>query len=85
MPVWNKTINLGDVWTDPVLDFNEKVEKITERIKESGWRAITPHSHTFDELIARLDHATTVPEFDQIFSAVYDLADLDRVWIETDR
>lgn len=83
MPHWNKTVNLADVWKNEDLTFEEQVEKIVERIKNSGWRKFTPYPHTFDELIENLEKSETKEAFNDVWEEVYDLADVDRVWIET--
>ena len=80
--VWFLTVPLADVWKNPELSFDEQVEKIVERIKESTWRSITPYPHTFDELIATLEKSSDAQEFNATWDEVMDLADLDRVWVE---
>jgi hypothetical protein len=86
VPNWALTIRLGDVvtrWKQGDLDITELAEKVTERIKDSRWRSFTADTEGFDTAMADLAGITTRYEYEQIFEAVYDLADLDRVWIET--
>ncbi len=81
--VWHLKIDLSQIWQSGLLDFDEKREKIVEAIKASGWRALTPYPDTFDEYVANIEQAEDVSEFDEYFDVLYDLADGDRVWIET--
>ena len=84
MPQWNITIDVKDVWEN--FDKNDvpaSVKLVVERIKASGWRNITPYPHTFDQLISDLEASETLDEFNSWWSEVYDLADIDRVWIAT--
>lgn len=79
----NITVKLKDVWSDDGLPFEEKRDKIVERIKASGWRDITPYPDLFDDLVHDLGETVDTGEFDYLFVEFYDLADSDRVWIET--
>lgn len=86
MPVWNITLRLADLigqWKDGDLTIPELAEKVVERIKSSGWRDITPYPHTFDEVVTNLLSAEDRGEYENLFEEIYDLADQDRVWIET--
>lgn len=86
MAIWYLTIRLGDLVAqhkDGELDVTELAEKVVERIKGSGWRAITPYPHTFDQMLEELEGALDEERYMSTFEEIYDLADLDRVWIET--
>lgn len=83
MPSWNITVKLKDVWRNDGLSFEKRVEAIVERIKASGWRDLTPYPDLFDDLVHNLGEASDPGEFDYWFAEFYDLADSDRVWIET--
>lgn len=83
MANWIRIVKLKDVWHNDDLPFEKKRDKIVERIKESGWRDITPYPDTFDERVADLTASSDTSEFDSWFNELYDLADSDRVWIET--
>ena len=82
MPVWHLTIKLGDLWRADI-GFPEKRDKIVSVLKISGWRDLTDRQEDFDELIDELSETLNIQEFDLAFSDIYDLADADRVWIET--
>lgn len=86
MPVWHLTVKLTDL-TDQYrkgeLGVEELAEKVAERIKQSGWRDITPYPHTFDDTVSLLRGVDSESEYVAVFNELYDLADSDRVWIET--
>lgn len=86
MPVWHLTLRLGDLvgrWKDGDLHITELAQKVTERIKESRWRSFTGDTDEFDTALADLEKVENQAEYERVFEAVYDLADQDRVWIET--
>jgi hypothetical protein len=81
--VWHLKIDLSQIWQSGLLDFDEKRDRIVEVIKASDWRALTPYPDTFDEYVANVEKSEHVGEFDAAFDVLYELADSDRVWIET--
>jgi hypothetical protein len=82
--VWLITIDLKDTWNSfQDVGLEASLEQIVTRIKGSGWRELTPYPDTFDDLISDLEASTTLGEFNAWWAEVYDLADSDRVWIET--
>ena len=83
MPTWFETIKLGDVFHNEDLDLAEKVEEITTRLKQASWRAFSADPAEFDRLVEELSKAGSLQEFNFTWEELYDLADLDRVWIET--
>lgn len=85
MPVWNRTINLKPAvqlykTTD---DIPATAEKAVEIIEASGWLSDTPYPDTLRDHLNRLKQAATVQEYEAVFEWIYDVADQDRVWIET--
>lgn len=83
MPAWYLTINLSDVWKSEALDFDEQVEKIVQRLKYSGWSRLSEDPERLERVIQSLASASNENEFNAHLDDLYDLADLDRVWIET--
>lgn len=86
MPQWNQTISLGDLvqqWKNEQIDIPELAELVVERIKRSGWRELTPYPDTFDGMLVGLANAEDRYSYEAAFEEIYDLADSDRVWIET--
>ena len=82
MPVWHLTVKLGSLWREPMA-FPLKRDAVVEIIKGSGWRDLTGDPDEFDSALEELSETLSIPEFDAAFSDLYDLADYDRVWIET--
>lgn len=86
MPVntWLVTVDVSDEWKNfQENGFQKSVELIVAKIKESGWRDLTPYPDTFDELLADLENSYDLDEFNGWWNELYDLADSDRVWIAT--
>ncbi len=86
MTTWNITIKLGDLvgdWKAGRFDIPELARLVVERIKDSEWRKITPYPDSFDQTLDVLLRATGEGEYSAAFEEIYDLADADRVWIET--
>lgn len=84
MPQWNITIDVKDPWERSQEYGYEKFrDLIVTRIRESRWRDISAHQFRLDDLIEELEESLNVHEFNSIWSELYDLADLDRVWIST--
>lgn len=85
MPVWNRTINLKPAvqlykTTD---DIPATAEKAVEIIEASGWLSDTPYPDTLRDHLNRLKQAESEGEYRDAFDNIYDVADVDRVWIET--
>lgn len=82
MPVWHLTVKLGSVWRADLI-FPLKRDAVVEIVKKSGWRELTDDQETYDDLVEELSETLNLAEFDSVFNDLYDLADADRVWIET--
>lgn len=86
MPQWNRTIKLGDLiagWRAGEYGIEELADKVVERIEQSGWLDDTPYPDTLRDHLNGLKQATTPEGYQAAFNPVYDVADDDRVWIET--
>lgn len=86
MPHWALKVDLApevEAWKLGNLSIEELARKVVDRFKESGWRAFSPYPHTWDDTIDRLLQVETPAEYEAAFEYIYDLADQDRVWIET--
>ena len=83
-PVWDRKLNLADIFHNDALSFVESRDAIVRRIRISGW---LDGRDEFDDLVElvndHLAYAEDVKEFDELWDAVYDHADADRVWIQT--
>lgn len=85
MPVWNRTIDLK-----PAVEIYKThggvpatAEKAVEIIEKSGWLDDTPYPDTLRDHLAELKQATGEYDYVLAFDKIYDVADADRVWIET--
>lgn len=78
LPAWDKRINLADVFHNQDLTFEQRRDAIVKRIYGSGWNSDEAYT-----LAADLADTQNAEEFDEVWNAVYDLADYDRVWIAT--
>jgi hypothetical protein len=85
MPVWNRTINLAPAVElyKTTADIPKTAEKAVEIIEKSGWLADTPYPDTLRDHLNQLKQATTAVEYVAALNYIYDVADVDRVWIET--
>jgi hypothetical protein len=85
VPVWHRTIDLK-----PAVeiykangDIPATAAKAVEIIEASGWLADTPYPDTLRDHLGQLKQATDNYEYVSAFDRIYDVADEDRVWIET--
>lgn len=84
MPSWNLTVDLAPYWgPNGSYTFEERRDKIVETIRKSRWSLISDDPRALEVLLDELADAKDAIEFDGVFGFVYDLADDDRVWIET--
>lgn len=85
MPRWNRTIDLKpavEVYKE-TCDVPAAAEKAVEIIEKSCWLDETPYPDTLRDHLNQLKQATTPSEYEAAFEYIYDVADEDRVWIET--
>lgn len=86
MPHWELKIDLAPEvreYKNGKVGIEELAHKVVAKIKGTRWRSFSPYPHTWDDTIDRLLQATSESEYQAAFEYVYDLADEDRVWIET--
>lgn len=86
MPYWALKVDLApevEAYKLGNLSIEELARKVVDQLKGSGWRAFSPYPHTWDDTVDRLLQVETADEYDAAFEYIYDLADQDRVWIET--
>lgn len=86
MPVWNRTIDLTpavEIYKANPADITGTAEKAVEIIEKSGWLEDTPYPDTLRDRLERLKQATDAYEYTRAFDYIYDVADEERVWIET--
>lgn len=83
--VWNRTIDLKPavkIYEDS-RDIPKTAERAVEIIEKSGWLDDTPYPDTLRDHLNRLKQAADDYEYTHAFDYIYDVADEDRVWIET--
>lgn len=79
-PIWAHTLNLSDVYRIEEMTFEQIRDAIVDRIRKHKWFS---ENEYLEELVDGLSGAEDGNEFDDWFSQIYDIADFDRVWIET--
>lgn len=85
MPVWNRTIDLKPAVGiyKATGDIPATAAKAVEIIEASGWLEDTPYPDTLRDHLGRLKNAQDHYDYTVAFEWIYDVADTDRVWIET--
>jgi hypothetical protein len=85
VPVWNRTIDLEPHVRQFKADGNitKLAEVVVKQIEVSGWLTDTPYPDTLRDHLNALKQAVTPGEYTAAFDRIYDVADEDRVWIET--
>ncbi len=82
-PIWDRKIDLKDVFHNDAMTFEEKRDAIVGRIRASGW---LDGRGEFDELVMFVEELADTDNlewFDSVWDHIYDIADRDRVWIGT--
>lgn len=79
--VWHHTLRLGDIFHADDMSFDRKRDEIARRIRRASW--FDEHDFTLDDAVAGIEGAEDVAEFDEYWAALYDWADMHRVWVET--
>ena len=95
-PTWTATLRLGDLFHNEDLTFEAKRDGIVARTRRlpqvtQAQDVIDNHPESDDyynaedliNILEELADTKDVPEFDGVFSAFYDWADIARVWVET--
>lgn len=92
-PSWDGQLNLVDIFHNDDLDFTTKRDQIVARIKHlrayKDAKATPVESDDYYDaeellnLVEELGDVETVSDFDGVWSAFYDWADIARIWIKT--
>lgn len=80
MTPWLLTIDLKDVFHNEDLPFEQKRDEIVRRIRATGWHGDHPW---LEEIVDNLAESEDENDFDSWWDELYDVADIDRVWIAT--
>lgn len=81
MPRWYETVNLRDIFYDETISYESRRNKIVEKIKASRWYKLSGSDSWLHEVVDELRDSGTNREFNRWWSAFYDIADEDRIWI----
>lgn len=79
---WKHVIKVGHVFHDPELTFEERRNVIVAIIKVSRWYA-DDKNFELSDCVDELEQCRNIDEFDDAWGLLYDLADMDSVWIDT--
>lgn len=85
LPVWDGTLRLGDVFRNEAMTFEERRDAIVARIRATEWFKRYDEFDDLPQAVEELSEVTSTGDFDGVWDAIYDIADADRVWIETRR
>lgn len=86
MPSWNLTLRLGDLvkgYHAGECGIDVLAVRVADRIRASRWKRIAFSPDELEEGLVELAKATSETEYREKFDTIYDMADEDRVWIET--
>ncbi|MEV1109967.1 hypothetical protein AB0I95_15125 [Micromonospora sp. NPDC049751] len=79
---WKHRINLIGVWKNPDLGFEQRRDEIVRRLRASAWFRQAEEGGWLHQIVEELADSQSPDEFDGPWSAIYDEADADKVWIE---
>ena len=78
MPNWKHSVEAGGIVADDTLSFEEKRDRIVERLK-----AVNESDPEYLELVMDLGNAFDVEEFDLLLEDLFDWGDEDnRLWLQ---
>ena len=83
LPVWDGTLKLADVFHNDHLTFERKRDAIVGRIRATPWFKDKDEYDDLVYLVEELAETEDNGSFNSLWSDLYDMADADRVWIET--
>lgn len=83
LPIWDRKINLADVFHNEAVTFEQKRDAIVRRIRASAWFKQYDECDNLPQYVEELADTENGSEFDGPWSCIYDIADYDRVWIAT--
>lgn len=85
LPVWAHRVDVSDVFHNERMTFEQRRDTIANRLKNTRWYqdADQAEFNGVYDTVNELGNAEDVEEFDGWWDELYDLADIDRVWIKT--
>jgi hypothetical protein len=82
-PVWDRKIRLADVWRNEAMTFEQRRDAIVARLRASAWFKGYDEYDELPQSVEEMADAETKAAFNDVMDEIYDIADADRVWIET--
>ena len=82
-PVWNSKLRLGPVFRDETLTFEELRDTVASRLRASTWFKSYDEYDDLPMLAEELADTEDRASLNAVLDEIYDIADADRVWIET--
>lgn len=83
MRKWEHKLDVSNVFHNEDLTFEEIRDAVVRRIKASSFYKAAKESMEFEDIVEELGEAETVGQFDFIWNAIYDYADMYDCWIST--
>lgn len=81
-PIWDHKIDVS-LWWRSEAPFTERRDGIVRAVKRSRWYRQADELSDLYSYVDELADAEDTQHFDQVWDCIYDLADIDRVWIDT--
>ncbi|MEU4558443.1 hypothetical protein AB0F72_08635 [Actinoplanes sp. NPDC023936] len=84
-PIWDRTLDVRDLFHNTDLSDADRYRRISERIQRSPWyqNRDADGFDEFGEAVRYLAQAEDAEEFNEYWDQIYDQADRDRVWVKT--
>lgn len=84
-PVWGRRVDVSDLFHNTALTFTQRRDAIANRLKTNPWykQADVAEFDGVHDVVNELGTAEDDEEFNGWWDELYDLADIDRVWITT--
>lgn len=83
MTDWKHTLNLKDLFHNEQLTFEQSRDAIVKRLRNSVWFKGKSEFDDLPQAVTELSETSDEQEFDEVWDAIYDEADADKVWIVT--
>ena len=82
-PVWEREISVAEVFHNDTMTFAEIRDAVVQTLRSSAWFKSKDECDDLPQLVEELSDTQDTSDFDAVWSAIYDEADADRVWITT--
>jgi hypothetical protein len=82
-PIWDRKVNLADVFHNEDITFEQRRDAIVTRIRTTPWFKGYDEYDDLPQFVEELADAADAAEFRDPWDCIYDIADADRVWIAT--